>query len=559
MKKICYLAWILLFAMLFCACNNAKGEDTSQTEENNTPVPRDVTLVESGRALYRIVLPEVCDSSVSRAADTLKTRLKAVTGASFSTTDDYTRNGEIVESEGEIIIGNCKRTEMQQALSEMSYRDYAVRVTDKNILIAGFDPAKIADAVYAFIEVVNDGGVEKDGKNAVLHWKEDLFKPYTDYPLSGLTLGGVSLSEYRIVYPTNLKTNTEIGLYLEMAHEVQDLIGTRCGYVLKICPDSVEPSPYEILIGKTNRAESADWYASADGPRQLDYGVTVRNQKLLIYSGGLYSLESAVKDFSKSLSKLTTPAMDGAAGSMSTLWDSSVPAAKGDYRFMTYNILFEDYATGFSPAEVEIRKELVSGLLMEYLPDVVALQEHFEQWGNQLPELIDAEYSYVCFKRADGVVNRSPLIYRTDRFNLVESAMIELDKTVTNNRRVVTWCILEDKETKDQFAVIGTHWDPFDDSIKLENAKATAQIAAQLQSQRGLPVIAMGDFNSIPGTGSYVTFRSQGGFEKVTATSGVDHIFYSNQFTAVAQGFEQNNCARKASDHFPVWMDVTLG
>ena len=68
----------------------------------------------------------------------------------------------------------------------------------------------------------------------------------------------------------------------------------------------------------------------------------------------------------------------------------------------------------------------------------------------------------------------------------------------------------------------------------------------------------MADFNSIPGSVSYATFVAKSGLEHVTGTGGVDHIFYSDDFTAVAQGFEAENGAKKASDHYPVWADLKL-
>jgi endonuclease/exonuclease/phosphatase family metal-dependent hydrolase len=272
--------------------------------------------------------------------------------------------------------------------------------------------------------------------------------------------------------------------------------------------------------------------------------------------GELFALDKAVSTLSKTLSNLEAPAMDGAARLMASMFNSPFPAAKGTYRFMTYNILYEEWASAPVPAEVEIRKEIVSGLVLGYMPDVIAFEEHFEQWGNQLPELLEEHYAYVCYTLDDGKVNRTPLLYRKDRFTLVDSGTIDLDDGNTGTRRVITRCVLQDKSTGAQFAVLGTHWDPFDMEAQLESAKTMAALAKSLQDERGLPVVAMGDFNAIPGKVSYNTFQSQSGLNHVTATNGVDHIFYTDEFTAVAQGTESQNCTNHGSDHYPVWLDV---
>lgn len=557
MKKRLLWVWLLLLAMLLCSCDGSKEAPPS----NSDPVenaPRRVELVADGKARYKIVIPEISGGDVSRAADTLKNKLKSLTGAFFSVTDDYTRDGKDVESTGEIIIGNCKRTQMQTALLSLTYRDYSVSVTNENILIAGYDEAKVTDAVYAFIQMLDETHIEKNGDQVILIWDADLRKDYTSYKLEGLSLEGIPFHQYRIVYPASGMTATAIGEYIKIAQEVLDCIGRRCGAVLKICPDTEAPQEYEILIGKTNRSESLDFYAGENGPKQLDYGVAIRNSKILIFGGGLYSLSSAANTFNGKLSGLSSPVLERFADTKATLANSPIPRAAGDYRFMTYNILFEEWASGELPAEVEIRKELVSYLLLNYSPDVAALQECFDRWNNQLPELLAEEYEYVCYKRNDSVSNRSPLIYKKSKLNLMDSGYVDLDQTLTNNRRVVTWAVFEDKATGKQFAVLGTHWHPTDEAEKLRQSRITAELAKKIREERRIPVIVMGDFNSVPGSGSYSTFKTVSGIEHVTGTNGVDHIFYTNDFTSVAQGYESENCARVASDHFPVWIDLKL-
>ena len=393
----------------------------------------------------------------------------------------------------------------------------------------------------------------------ILTWKENLKEEYTSYKLEGISLGNVSLKEYVIVYPAEGQTADGIAKYLESANKIKDAVGKRCGYALKIVPDTAKEQKYEILLGKTNRAVSLDHYDDANGTKQMEYGLAIRGNKVLLLCGGLYSLPSAVDLFTKKINNLTSAVLKPFSDTRETLANQAIPEAKGDYRFMTYNILYEEYVTEQDlPKEVEVRKEPVSYLLMNYLPDVAALQESFDKWSVQLSKLISDEYAYVCPRRDDGVYNRSPLIYRKDRLKVVESGYVDLDKTQTLGRRQITWAVFEDKSTSTQFIVLGTHWDPISEENKLAHAKATAELAKQLREEKGLPIVAMADFNSIPGSVSYSTFKTMSGIEGVTGTGGVDHIFYSDDFTAVAQGWEAENGALKASDHYPVWADLKL-
>jgi hypothetical protein len=165
MKRKFLIAWILILATLLCACNLKNGGEETETNGNDAVVARTVELAANGKALYKIILPEQVTGEVSRAADKLRNKLKTLTGVLFSITDDYTQGGAVKDSEGEIIIGDCKRTEMQSELSNLSYRDYSVTVTDHNILIAGYENSKVADAaaVLARVKATFPDNFELDG------------------------------------------------------------------------------------------------------------------------------------------------------------------------------------------------------------------------------------------------------------------------------------------------------------------------------------------------------------------------------------------------------------
>ena len=390
-------------------------------------------------------------------------------------------------------------------------------------------------------------------------WNGTVKKEYTSYRMSDMTLAGVPIGQYSIVYPSNVSSKDETAFYIQYANEVLDIIGRRSGSVLKIVSDASAPGEHEILLGKTNRSESVAFYASQEAPGALEYGIVRKDKKLLLYGGGLFSLDYAVQMLNGQITSLATADLNGLSDSVASRANRDILPNTGEYRFMTYNILHEGYASGVFVPYVEIRKEPVAYLISEYAPDVIALEECFDEWHTHLPEMLGDGYAVACANVADRVPNRTPILYRTDRLKLVDSGTIAIEQAITNNRRVITWAIFENKTNGERFAVIASHWDPFSEDAKFDSSKVMAELAMRFQTEQNLPVIAMGDFNSVPSNAAYMNFHTTSGLTGVTQTTGVDHIFYTSDFNLVAQGVERENCAGMASDHFPVWIDVNLG
>ena len=425
-------------------------------------------------------------------------------------------------------------------------------------MFIGYEDARVSDAVHRFIAYLEQPGhIEAKGNAVLLHWERDVTTPYTAYLFADLTLGGTSISEYRIVYPAG----EDSAAYRFSAMEIRNSIGKRCGAVLPAVTDTEPEQPYEILVGKTSRQESLALYQGTSAVAGLEYGLSVSGTKLLVVSGGLFSLSSAVRMLDSQIALSENGALDGISRERATLVKSPIPKAQGDYRFMTYNILVEYPGWGSGgviPAEVEIRREIVSEMILRYRPDVAALEEVFEAWDRQLPPLIEGEYAYVCQTRKDGKCNRNPLIYRKDRLTLIDSGYVDIENPLTRVCRCVTWAVFEDIRTGARFGAMSTHWDPHDAGKRLKQAEAMAALSRSLEEQYRIPFVAMGDFNSKPSDAEFRAFMTGSGLADLSGAGGYDHIFCNPAFSAVAKGVEKNNCVQYASDHYPVWVDVTL-
>lgn len=563
-RKILTVCILLVISMLLGSCDwkewlgsnddvEASGDETDSVEDTNPMAgpTRIVELVTDGKANYKVIIPESTSEGLMLYVNDLRDALREATGVSFYAYDDYTQDGKASHSAGEIIIGNCKRTDAQNALTTLKYKDYTVQLTESNILITGHEDGSVGKAIKEFIKMLNAENLVKNGKTTAVKWYGD-FTYQAKYSKIAPTINNVSLSQYTIVYPHEVS--------MEAAVSLQTKIAKQFGDVLPIVSDETAETSYEILMGKTNRMFSATVYESENAPGLMEYDFFTDGSKLQLASGGLFSLNYAVDGLntyfgSKKPTLEPLIEMDAVKLPMDT-----VSSCSGEYRFMTFNILveYEGWGSGgIIVPDVEVRKELAANLILQYRPDVVALQEVTLAWHQQLPELIGDEYGFLEVDRGDGNKNYSVLIYRKDRLRVVDSGYTDIEAGNSGNYRIAVWAVLEDLQTQERFAAFGTHWSVTTEEARVIEATRMSDVIKNVTQNYSVPVVAMGDLNS---TGRAVQeFQTLSGLTQ-TAANGPDYIFHSGQSVQVVYTETvEKNYAEYASDHAPVIADVNLG
>ena len=593
-KRICLFLLALMLLMSACAPGGAKGSstDTADTTESvgGESEGLQIQLVKDHFALYQIVYPVESDPQVASAADVLRGKLLELTGFPFMTrTDDRGSSGK-----KEIVIGNCDRDEMQTALSAITYRDYAVTVTDSGILIAGYEPSKIADAVYSFIGKLTKENLIITEDSVFLKWEGDYQKLHKNYKFESLSIQGVDLSQYRIVYPQSLNLDAYI---VNCAKTLQNGIGRRCGAYLPIVSDAEPAQPYEILLGETNRPESAAYYESAEGPDSLECGLTVKNGKLLLACGVMPNLSATVQKFDNYLNTATSGSLDSLRMDHVSLRNVGISECGGDYRIMSYNIMNQGAGWSGILSLLELpfatRAMNVASQINQCRPDVLFLQERFEIWAGigtdavDLVSILGDEYVIVENRitypiaggKTESAITRSPIVYRADTFRCVESGhQILTERVSTQNSSVkaaVVWAVLEDitdSETRGQrILVCTTHWGTTttlegedNEWLQRQQSEETqAVIRGVLEKYGCLPVMFGGDLNMHHSFGVYQDHLEALGLKDADATVNgeenvqdvVDHIAASGvEILAYKLLTEANDC----SDHYPIYCDVLL-
>lgn len=248
------LALITVFALVGCRSGNEdvepgtpEGTSEELTEAPAVSVDLDVTAL----AEYVIRRPEnVKNESIEasiQAAKKLRETIKSELGVDLPLKDDWHKaSEELPATAKEILVGKTNRTEAQNVIASIRAKDYAIAFENDRIVITGGTDDACAKAVDYFIE----NYIDKANKKITL--TEHLLDVVEfEYPMGNISINGVSLREYKIVYP---KMSDLITYYT--AEVISDYIYNNAGYKLEVIDDTKEETAYELLVGDTNRSAS---------------------------------------------------------------------------------------------------------------------------------------------------------------------------------------------------------------------------------------------------------------------------------------------------------------
>lgn len=175
-------------------------------------------------------------------------------------------------------------------------------------------------------------------------------------------------------------------------------------------------------------------------------------------------------------------------------------AGGAELRLMSFNIRFN--TTKDLENAWPLRRELAYRVIRDAAPDLLGLQEALR---DQLDDLQAAfpDHTQIAVGRDDGqsAGEHSPILYRADRFQAMESGTFWLSETpeVPSKSwgewpRICTWARLLDRRTGRSFYLYNTHLD----LIALAREKGVEILAARIAARAAPadPVILMGDFNA---------------------------------------------------------------
>ena len=253
-----FLAFLMLFSLVACTgdgegteapagSENATDPNADATEEVGAPVEITAEML----AEYTLRRPEnVKGESITvtiEAAKKLRNELTSVFGVELQLNDDWHKaSEELPATAKEILVGKTNRVETQNALSIIKAKDFAIVFENERIIITAGTDASVMDAVDYFIENYIDAAAKK------ITLTEHLFDVVEfEYPIGSISINGVALTEYKIVYPKNCDLVT-----FYTAEVISDYLYDNAGVRLEVIDDSKAENKYELLVGDTNRAAS---------------------------------------------------------------------------------------------------------------------------------------------------------------------------------------------------------------------------------------------------------------------------------------------------------------
>ncbi|WP_218932171.1 endonuclease/exonuclease/phosphatase family protein [Adhaeretor mobilis] len=239
------------------------------------------------------------------------------------------------------------------------------------------------------------------------------------------------------------------------------------------------------------------------------------------------------------------------------------------------------------------RRDLATTVINDYGPDILGVQEAFENQMNDLRTALPSYGSY-GIGRNNGFHSgeHTGIFYRNDRFTRTNEGTFWLSNAPSipsvfpgaATFRIASWAMLEDNQAGNQeYFVLNTHWDHVSQPARVHSANLIRQQIDLLAGDR--PLIVMGDLNVLENNTAFLDLvgendpssfqlldsyrevepvqtpyeKTQHGFVGASIGSRIDHILHSYDFTATnAQIIRTNFSGRYPSDHYPVTATLQL-
>lgn len=266
------------------------------------------------------------------------------------------------------------------------------------------------------------------------------------------------------------------------------------------------------------------------------------------------------------------------------LWRDVTPnpaekiADGADIRVVTFNLRY----TGTGKTSIAYRAPLMAAQLKEIDADSMGFQEATLRWMIYLEKHLDG-YAYVGVSRANGhqTGEFSPVFYKKDKYNAVDWGTFWLSQTPekagskdwgSNNVRICTWVLLENKETGKKYVHLNTHLDHISGEARENQMKVLLTKVNEFVGE--YPIVLTGDFNDVTGSSMYnlatevlndssliapvtdnkYTYHAYG-----EAESKIDFIFVSDDAEPlVYHVIDDKPDDTYLSDHYGIYVDLKL-
>ena len=286
-KFLILVAALMLAALSLLACNTSgsttETSDTTTAAQDTTTVTNivgdgeAVTIIKDSETVFKVIRPDLTSTAVQDASIKLRSVINEHYKLSIAIETDFEGRNFNVENRHkyEILVGATNRDESVAAIDSLKYNDFIITMTETRVVITGgCDEATVA-AVDYFIEnyIKDDALVMTVGTVSRVNGK---------YIRNDVKLGGVDLSDYSIIYTSDLKSSAQLAA---------QKLGINTGAIMSVGP---EKTAADHIIYLNSTKFSLDLM---DGLGVDDFKIVAKDGNIHIVGGSDWAAETALERF----------------------------------------------------------------------------------------------------------------------------------------------------------------------------------------------------------------------------------------------------------------------
>ena len=512
MKHKKFLALFLLFCMLFVSVScKSPNQGNTDTNEDDSTTGR---LLASELSDYTVIIPEKLSADEKTAVnDMVKSVQKDFKIILNVKIDDL--NEPVAK---EILIGSTNRSQTETVSKMIRYGEYYVGFSEGKLVILGSTSTDTVDAIEYFTDLIS----QRATATVLFDGQKDLYYAKATFDVEDLSINGVSLSEYTILY-ADANTKRE----KRFAELIQEVIVKKSGIQVPIQSDQKTAYGNVLLVGKS---------ANQAGLGASESVVEIRGKTE-------NDLFFAVQTLVKRISGTQTGAIEvGASEPLSyTTADLNLSAyglTPDRISLMSYN----GYNVGSDPYDYQKFQKLATMIDFKN-PDFVCMQECVAGSGaaNSVCNKMENHDDYRVLNSdttPETATSTNAILYNATKYTLLSSGTIQLGKKDDSDGslydRYFLWAKVKSKLTNAVFVVICIHVDYV---IPAGNAQFARMLTYVKENFEGLPVLVAGDFNLVKPQSAF-DYLEKAGFEDTHETA--QRLVNGKEATFPEKGKERN-------------------
>ena len=326
------------------------------------------TIFKNRSTQYVIVTAKESSATERSVAQSISDAFKNLGRTDISVQDEYDSDSK------KIIVGAIEENEASASIkASLAKADYTVRFIDDDIyLIGGSDEATAKAWIYFQLKFMH-----KDMESLCID--DGFVYNSNNGSKCSLTINKNGIEKYRIVHYDSFFAK-------KCANDIKNSIYNKTGIELTVTDDSEPEYEYEILVGKTNRAESKKIREKYERPH-ICYDAEVLGNKLVIMAEGYTTLETVSVDFEAYINSLANAENDisGSIISKNIKYyidvDMIDKASDSDIRVWVWNMeapyIHDWHAKGAVYFDDKIRAEVMADVLASFFPDIIGTNEFY--------------------------------------------------------------------------------------------------------------------------------------------------------------------------------------